>query len=180
MNMKNKTTRPITDLRNTNEISNQCHDINEPIYITKNGYDDLVIMSNETFNNLSNNKKGNDIPSQSEAYSMIKVGCATNDIKVACVSENAKEIIKIINDCKSKDLDILVFPELSLTGYTCGDLFFFSNLNKNVESIYENTKEMLKQDGLMLYGKPATKDDIDNILKAMKVGMMMALQKDND
>jgi Holliday junction resolvase RusA-like endonuclease len=39
---------------------------------------------------------------------------------------------------------------------------------------------MLKQDGLMLYGKPATKDDIDNILKAMKVGMMMALQKDND
>ena len=39
---------------------------------------------------------------------------------------------------------------------------------------------MLKQDGLMLYGKPATKEDIDNILKAMKVGMMMALQKDND
>ena len=55
-----------------------------------------------------------------------------------------------------------------------------NDVNKNVESIYENTKEMLKQDGLMLYGKPATKDDIDNILKAMKVGMMMALQKDND
>ena len=55
-----------------------------------------------------------------------------------------------------------------------------NDVNKNVESFYENTKEMLKQDGLMLYGKPATKDDIDNILKAMKVGMMMALQKDND
>ena len=49
-----------------------------------------------------------------------------------------------------------------------------------MESIYENTKEMLKQEGLMLYGKPATKEDIDRILKAMKVGMMMALQKDND
>ena len=32
----------------------------------------------------------------------------------------------------------------------------------------------------VLIGKPASKDDIDNILKAMKVGMMMALQKDND
>lgn len=54
------------------------------------------------------------------------------------------------------------------------------NLNKNVESIYENTREMLKQDGLMLYGKPATKEDIDNILNAMKVGMLMALHKDDD
>ncbi|MGL5314903.1 MAG: N-acetylmuramoyl-L-alanine amidase [Peptostreptococcaceae bacterium] len=54
------------------------------------------------------------------------------------------------------------------------------DMNKDVESIYENTKEMLKQDGLMLYGKPVSKDDVDNILKAMKVGMMMALQNDND
>lgn len=54
------------------------------------------------------------------------------------------------------------------------------DMNKSVESIYENTKEMLKQDGLMLYGKPATKEDIDHILKAMKVGMLMALEKDND
>lgn len=55
-----------------------------------------------------------------------------------------------------------------------------NDLNKDVESIYENTKEMLSQEGLMLYGKPASKEDIDHILKAMKVGMMMALQDDND
>lgn len=54
------------------------------------------------------------------------------------------------------------------------------DMNKDVESIYENTKEMLKQDGLMLYGKPITKDDVDEILRAMKVGMMMVIQKDND
>ena len=45
--------RPITDLRNTNEISKQCHNSNEPIFITKNGYDDLVIMSNETYNTMN-------------------------------------------------------------------------------------------------------------------------------
>lgn len=41
--------RPITDLRNTNEISEMCHNQDEPIFITKNGYGDLVIMSMETY-----------------------------------------------------------------------------------------------------------------------------------
>lgn len=41
--------RPITNLRNTNEISEQCHKISEPIFITKNGYGDLVVMSLETY-----------------------------------------------------------------------------------------------------------------------------------
>lgn len=41
--------KPITELRNTNQISEQCHKIEEPIFITKNGYGDLVIMSLETY-----------------------------------------------------------------------------------------------------------------------------------
>jgi len=41
--------RPITDLRNTNEISEMCHKKNEPIFITKNGYGDLVVMSIDTY-----------------------------------------------------------------------------------------------------------------------------------
>ena len=41
--------RPITDLRNTNEISELCHTHAEPVFITKNGYGDLVVMSIETY-----------------------------------------------------------------------------------------------------------------------------------
>jgi sulfatase maturation enzyme AslB (radical SAM superfamily) len=41
--------RPIKDLRNTTEISELCHSKQEPIFITKNGYGDLVIMSMETY-----------------------------------------------------------------------------------------------------------------------------------
>lgn len=41
--------RPITDLRNTNEISELCHNTDEPIFITKNGYGDLVVMGIETY-----------------------------------------------------------------------------------------------------------------------------------
>ena len=44
--------RPITDLRNTNEISEICHSKKEPIFITKNGYGDLVIMSIETYEEM--------------------------------------------------------------------------------------------------------------------------------
>lgn len=45
--------RPITDLRNTTEISELCHAKKEPIFITKNGYGDLVIMSIETYEALT-------------------------------------------------------------------------------------------------------------------------------
>ena len=44
--------RPITDLRNTNEISEICHAKKEPIFITKNGYGDLVVMSIEMYEEL--------------------------------------------------------------------------------------------------------------------------------
>jgi prevent-host-death family protein len=44
--------RPITDLRNTNEISELAHAKKEPIFITKNGYGDLVVMSIETFDSM--------------------------------------------------------------------------------------------------------------------------------
>ena len=37
--------RPITDLRNTTEISDICNKTGEPVFITKNGYGDLVVMS---------------------------------------------------------------------------------------------------------------------------------------
>ena len=43
------TIMPIRDLRNTSEISELAHKKQEPIYITKNGYSDLVIMSSELF-----------------------------------------------------------------------------------------------------------------------------------
>ncbi|MGL5434601.1 MAG: type II toxin-antitoxin system Phd/YefM family antitoxin [Lachnospiraceae bacterium] len=40
---------PIKELRDTTAISEACHNTEEPIFITKNGYGDMVIMSLETF-----------------------------------------------------------------------------------------------------------------------------------
>lgn len=44
---------PIKNLRNTSEISNMAHKIQEPIFITKNGYSDLVVMSSELFDKFA-------------------------------------------------------------------------------------------------------------------------------
>ena len=41
--------RPISDLKNADEISELCHSNREPVFITKNGYSDLVVMSIENY-----------------------------------------------------------------------------------------------------------------------------------
>ncbi len=43
------TIRPMRDLKNTAAISTLCHETEEPIFITKNGYGDMVVMSIETY-----------------------------------------------------------------------------------------------------------------------------------
>lgn len=58
----------------------------------------------------------------------IKVAIGTPEIKVADVSSNAESIKQLILEANLKKVNLLVFPELCLTGYTCGDLFFNSAL----------------------------------------------------
>ena len=40
---------PITELKNTSELSDMCHKMEEPIYVTKNGYGDMVLMSMKAY-----------------------------------------------------------------------------------------------------------------------------------
>ena len=51
------TIMPIRDLRNTSEISELAHKKQEPIFITKNGYSDLVVMSAELYERFAQNNK---------------------------------------------------------------------------------------------------------------------------
>lgn len=44
---------PIKDLRNTTEISNIAHKEQKPIFVTKNGYSDLVVMSSELYDKFA-------------------------------------------------------------------------------------------------------------------------------
>lgn len=43
---------PIRDLKKTSELSEMCRNVKEPVFITKNGYGDMVIMSMQTFERI--------------------------------------------------------------------------------------------------------------------------------
>lgn len=77
-------------------------------------------------------------------HGFIKVCAATAPIRVADVNFNCENIIKSIFDCKEKGCQLIVFPELCVCGYTCGDLFNQRRLLDGVEEaicrIAESTK----------------------------------------
>ena len=56
-------------------------------------------------------------------YQFVKVAAASPELKVADPHYNAQKIIEIIKAQAEVGTEVLVFPELSLSGYTCGDLF---------------------------------------------------------
>ncbi|MEE3361957.1 MAG: NAD(+) synthase [Anaerovoracaceae bacterium] len=58
----------------------------------------------------------------------VRIAAAVPGTKVADPAENAEEIIKLTEDAEAEKAGIVVFPELALTGYTCGDLFFQDTL----------------------------------------------------
>ncbi len=53
----------------------------------------------------------------------IRIGCAVPAVKPGDVRKNVQDICSYIEKADSREVDLLLFPELALTGYTCGDLF---------------------------------------------------------
>ncbi|MGI6085865.1 MAG: NAD(+) synthase, partial [Acetivibrionales bacterium] len=66
-------------------------------------------------------------------YGFVRVGAAAHELKVADCAFNSGRIIEIIKDAEKKSVEFLVFPELCITGYTCGDLFLKDTLLKGAK-----------------------------------------------
>ena len=75
----------------------------------------------------------------------IRIACAVPAVKVGDVKKNAEDICAYIEKADAAEADLLVFPELALTGYTCGDLFFqdmlWAAVKAGLKRICECTKE---------------------------------------
>lgn len=85
----------------------------------------------------------------------IKVGCATSDVIVASPLENAKNIIKKINKAKNEKVKVLLFQELSISGYTCGDLFLQDTLLDGcLEGLEMIRRNSIRKDMLIVVGLP--------------------------
>lgn len=61
-------------------------------------------------------------------YGYIKTATASFDIQVACVSANVENMLRLMRQARERQVELLVFPELCVTGYSCGDLFLTRRL----------------------------------------------------
>ena len=64
----------------------------------------------------------------------IRIACAVPAVKVGDVKKNTKDICDYIVKADEAKADLVVFPELAMTGYTCGDLFYQDTLHNAVEA----------------------------------------------
>ena len=58
----------------------------------------------------------------------IRIACAVPAVKVGDVKKNTEDIISFMEKADAQNVDLLVFPELTMTGYSCGDLFLQNSL----------------------------------------------------
>ena len=64
----------------------------------------------------------------------IRIACAVPEVQVANVEKNTKDICDYIAKADRQNVDVLLFPELAMTGYTCADLFYQEALHDAVEA----------------------------------------------
>ena len=83
-------------------------------------------------------------------FGFLRVAAASPRLKVADCDYNITEIKSMITQAVRESVQIIVFPELSITGYTCGDLFFQEMLQrKAVSALTELSRFMKEQPGLI-------------------------------
>lgn len=81
----------------------------------------------------------------------IRVAAATPEVKVADVTFNREQICKEILEARERKAKIIVFPELALTSYTCGELFLQKALLKKVRKELENLVDFTAGDDMLVF-----------------------------
>lgn len=85
---------------------------------------------------------------------LVRVGAAVPSLALGNVKENMKRHLAMMREAKEKHVSIVTFPELSLTGYTCGDLFFQRRLLDDVTDALLALKDKMPEGILAVVGAP--------------------------
>ena len=85
---------------------------------------------------------------------LVRVGAAVPSLALGNVKENMKRHLAMMREAKEKHVSIVTFPELSLTGYTCGDLFFQRRLLDDVTDALLALKDEMPEGILAVVGAP--------------------------
>jgi NAD+ synthase (glutamine-hydrolysing) len=85
---------------------------------------------------------------------LVRVGAAVPSLALGNVKENMKRHLAMMREAKEKHVSIVTFPELSLTGYTCGDLFFQRRLLDDVTDALLTLKDEMPEGIIAVVGAP--------------------------
>lgn len=93
-------------------------------------------------------------------HGLVRVAAAVPELKVADCEFNSKSIIQLIKKAESLDVQFIVFPELSITAYTCGDLFHQQVLLNEAANCLNTVLEETKNTGIIaVVGIPVNVDN---------------------
>ena len=93
-------------------------------------------------------------------FGYVRVAASVPEIKVANVEFNVKEIVNEIKKLAKEGVQVVTFPELCITGYTCGDLFNQDFLvEKSIEGLGTIVKDTAKLDIVSIVGMPIRIDN---------------------
>ncbi len=93
-------------------------------------------------------------------HGLVKVATATPEVRVADVDFNTEKTLEMMKEADGLGVRLVVFPELGLTAYTCGDLFFQSALiEKAKKALCRLAKETETLSLLTVVGLPLAVDD---------------------
>src|SRR5262249_11000999 len=97
---------------------------------------------------------------KNKQFGFVRVATAVPKLRVADCSYNAGEHVALMKEAQKLGVTVLVFPELSLTGYTCADLFDQDPLSGGAIAALQTVKEASRSDfdGLVLVGLPLEVD----------------------
>ena len=110
-------------------------------------------------------------------HGFIKTACVTPELKVADCEFNSNQIIKNIKEADNFGVTVCAFPELSITGYTCGDLFFQKVLlDKAISNLKRIINETADLNMINIVGLPIScNGKIFNCAAVFQKGNLLAL-----
>ncbi len=108
-------------------------------------------------------------------HGFVKTAAATPDIRVADIRYNTEQICKKIDEATGNGAKVIAFPELCVTGYTCGDLFTQDILLEEAKEALGHIREHTKgKDGLIFIGLPlAVEGKLYNVAAALNAGKLL-------
>lgn len=83
-------------------------------------------------------------------FDFVRVSCCVPRVAVANTGKNAQDIIKKIKEAETAKSNFVLFPELAVTGYTCGDLFFQERLISGVQEALAAIVSAVKNSGIVV------------------------------